>query len=125
MFIQLIDPDSEQPICYFRSSLAEFNYEASEKLGLDDPHPENSPLNWIPFEVDQSYGQVSDLYRAGFFGLRIYAQKGEISGFDTKKLPNWNKKMPRRNEAHKLRVAIYQCMNLPAADEEGTSDPYV
>jgi hypothetical protein len=33
--------------------------------------------------------------------------------------------MPRRNEAHKLRVAIYQCMNLPAADEEGTSDPYV
>jgi hypothetical protein len=49
MFIQLIDPDSEQPVCFFRSSLAEFNYEASEKLGLNEPHPENSPLNWIPF----------------------------------------------------------------------------
>lgn len=33
--------------------------------------------------------------------------------------------MPRRNNAYKLRVAIYQCQSLPPADSEGTSDPYV
>ena len=37
----------------------------------------------------------------------------------------WSTKIPNRLKQMKLRAAIYQCENLPPADSNGTSDPYV
>ena len=37
----------------------------------------------------------------------------------------WCKRPPRRAEAIKIRAYIYQARDLPAADKEGTSDPFI
>jgi hypothetical protein len=37
----------------------------------------------------------------------------------------WNKKVAKRSNPVKIRAYVYQCNDLPAADAEGTSDPYV
>lgn len=39
--------------------------------------------------------------------------------------PAWNQKIASRLSAIKIRAYIYQCRDLPAADAEGTSDPYI
>jgi hypothetical protein len=41
MFIQLIDPDTEKPICFFRKCLSEFNEDESP---IVPPHKKNTPL---------------------------------------------------------------------------------
>lgn len=48
--------------------------------------------------------------------------EGEI---DFKTFSAWKKKVPKRSNPVKIRAYIYQCRDLPAADAEGTSDPYV
>jgi hypothetical protein len=37
----------------------------------------------------------------------------------------WNKKIAKRAVPIKIRAYIYQARDLPAADSEGTSDPYI
>ena len=41
------------------------------------------------------------------------------------RIPSWKKGPPTRLTPYRARVAIYQCENLPPADEQGHSDPYV
>ena len=50
------------------------------------------------------------------------SKKGHID-FSTFKA--WKSKVPKRATPVKIRAYIYQCRDLPAADAEGTSDPYV
>ena len=35
------------------------------------------------------------------------------------------KRMPKRPGNHKVRAYIFQCRDLPAADSDGTSDPFL
>jgi len=44
---------------------------------------------------------------------------------DWKSQKAWKKPPPKRLSSWKLRAYIYQCKDLPAADSEGNSDPYV
>ena len=44
---------------------------------------------------------------------------------DFKDFKAWNKKVPKRAMPIKVRAYIYQARDLPAADSEGTSDPFV
>ena len=37
----------------------------------------------------------------------------------------FGKKIPRRPGNLKVRAYIFQCRDLPAADSDGTSDPYL
>jgi len=37
----------------------------------------------------------------------------------------WRKQPSKRGEPVLIRAYIYQCRDLPAADSNGTSDPYV
>ena len=38
---------------------------------------------------------------------------------------NWTKRIPRRPDSAKIRCYLFQCKDLPAADEDGASDPLV
>jgi C2 domain len=44
---------------------------------------------------------------------------------DYKNLEAWKKPPPKRLNAWKVRCYIYQCRDLPAADSDGSSDPYI
>ncbi len=37
----------------------------------------------------------------------------------------WKKPPPKRMNSWKIRAYIYQCKDLPAADDNGSSDPYI
>jgi len=44
---------------------------------------------------------------------------------DFKQYDSWKKPPPKRLNSWKIRAHIYQCKDLPAADDDGTSDPYI
>jgi len=39
--------------------------------------------------------------------------------------PTWKEKVPKRFGQYNLRCFIFQCRDLPSADAEGSSDPYI
>ena len=44
---------------------------------------------------------------------------------DWQKMPAWRKDPPKRVMAYCLRAFIFQCRDLPAADSDGSSDPFI
>ena len=68
---------------------------------------------------------MKDYYKAGIVGIRIAIHDISTHGeFDWKKTV-FGKKIPRRPGNLKVRAYIFQCRDLPAADEDGTSDPFL
>jgi Ca2+-dependent lipid-binding protein len=49
----------------------------------------------------------------------------QFGNVDFKTFEAWKKPPPKRLSSWKLRTYIYQCKDLPAADSEGSSDPYI
>ena len=49
----------------------------------------------------------------------------EDGDINFKDFPAWSKKVPKRAMPVKVRAYLYQARDLPAADAEGTSDPFV
>ena len=44
---------------------------------------------------------------------------------DFSKLDAWKKPPPKRLSAWKIRCFIFQCKDIPSADSDGSSDPYI
>ena len=61
---------------------------------------------------------------AGVVGFRLSIVRAD-SGIDLKAQPNWKKAIRRRPDSKKIRCYLFQCKDLPAADEDGASDPLV
>jgi len=51
--------------------------------------------------------------------------KTKNGSYDFKSQAAWAKPPPKRLSSYKIRCYIYQCRDLPAADSEGSSDPYI
>ena len=51
--------------------------------------------------------------------------KSKNGPLDWGKLPAWKKPPPKRPQIKKVRAFIFQCRDLPPADEDGTSDPFL
>lgn len=50
---------------------------------------------------------------------------GEIEFTSSKVCPSWSKKFQKRATPVKVRAYIYLCVDLPSADGDGSSDPYI
>jgi len=78
------------------------------------------------FKPDLSVGKVSDDTKAGFFSIRLYVHNQNEQGqFNPQTHQAWKNEPAKRLTPYLVRVAIYQCENLPPADSNGTSDPYI
>ena len=51
--------------------------------------------------------------------------KSKNGPMDFKKYDIWKKAPPKRLKSWKIRCFIFQCKDVPAADSDGSSDPYV
>ncbi len=51
--------------------------------------------------------------------------KGDKNSIDFKTQPSWKKTIGKRANVNLIRAFIYQARDLPAADEDGASDPYL
>ena len=60
---------------------------------------------------------------AGVVGFRLTILPADEEPIATQ--PKWSKRLGRRPESAKIRCYLFQCKDLPAADEDGASDPLV
>jgi hypothetical protein len=103
---------SEQNICYAR-------------LRASDLVDKDPKIQWLEFLPDLAVGSVKDSHMAGLVGIRVSIHDVTENGpYDWTK-GVWGSRMPKRPGNLKARVYIYQCRDLPAADSDGTSDPFV
>ena len=54
--------------------------------------------------------------------MRLSPENGTVN---FKEQPAWKKDPPRRVAAYTLRCFIFQCRDLPAADSDASSDPFI
>ena len=62
---------------------------------------------------------------AGLVGIKISLHDLQKGPIDWMQYDCWNTRIPRRPGNLKARAYIFQCRDLPAADEDGTSDPFL
>ena len=102
-------------ICYYRGHVNEFF----------DLNP--TKIRWVQLNIDKCIDKVKEPHRAGLVGIRLsvhdVTQNGPIDWSSYK--DTWGKRIPRRPGNLKVRAYIFQCRDLPAADSEGTSDPFL
>jgi hypothetical protein len=111
VIVHLMDGDT--PVCFFKDDIA--NYV--------DPNP---AMQWHSFLPDLSVKKVKKPDQVGQFSFRLSLHDVSANGpIVFKDYDAWKKKVPKRSNPVKIRAYVYQCRDLPAADSNGTSDPYV
>ena len=104
--------DGDKPICYFFAHVKKFM----------DPNPD---FQWFQLNPDLAIGKVKESHKTGFIQLKLSIHDKTLNGpMDWKSQPSWAKPPPKRPNSYIVRANIYQCRDLPAADSDGTSDPY-
>lgn len=105
--------DGDNAICYAQERIEEFL----------DPNPQ---LRWIELQPDLSIGKVKDHHKAGLISIKLAIHDKSKNGpVDFAQFSAWKKPPPKRPMNFKVRAYIYQCRDLPAADSDGNSDPYI
>ena len=101
-------------ICYYRGHVRDFFDADAEKI------------QWIQLLPDKAINEVKEPHKAGLVGLRISVHDiTQFGPIDWKSKKAWGMRIPRRPGNLKVRAYIFQCRDLPAADSDGTSDPFL
>jgi hypothetical protein len=83
-----------------------------------------SALEWVEFMPDKAIDKVSEPQDAGLCGIRVAIHDMREGPYDWSK-GVWGQRISKYPDTFNCRAYIYQCRDLPAADENGTSDPFV
>ena len=112
IYIYLLN-EADIPICFWHGVLSDF-IEADAKW------------KWIQLKPDHTYGKVENDHEAGMVSVKMSIAKVSNQGAIAFQRENaWKKGPPRRIGAYNLRCFIFQCRDLPAADSDGSSDPFI
>jgi len=113
VIVSLMD-EKDDPVCYFISDIDNF-------LDVD---PE---MKWYSFLPDKCVNKVKEPFQVGQFSFRMSLHDVTKNGpIDFSQYKAWKKKSgAKRLTPIRVRAYIYQCRDLPAADSNGTSDPYI
>lgn len=105
--------DGDNPICYAVDNVENFM----------DPNPK---MRWLELNPDLSMGKVSEHHKAGLISVKLAIHDKSLNGpIDFKQYDAWKKPPPKRPNNFKVRAYLFQCRDLPAADSDGQSDPYI
>jgi len=91
-------------------------------MNYRDPNPQ---YKWVSFQPDMCVGKVKDANKAGMISFKLSIHDAKDGEYNFRAEDAWKKPPPKRLEPVKIRTYIYQCRDLPAADSNGTSDPFV
>ena len=101
-------------ICFWRGEARDFF----------EPNPEK--ITWVQLEPDRAINEVKEPHKAGLVGIRLSIHDvTQFGTIDWSSIAVWGKRMPRRPGNLKVRAYVFQCRDLPAADSDGTSDPFL
>ena len=111
MFVYLMD--GKYPICYWKGKVSDFT----------DPNPK---FQWLVLKNDKAVGKVNEDHEAGMLQFKLSINDVTENGsVDFKNFDAWRKPPPRRLGSKKIRCFIFQCRDIPSADEDGASDSYI
>lgn len=97
---------------------------AYAKLRASDFMVSNPGLQWIEMIPEPIEDEIESPELAGIVGFRLSIMRADDPCV-LEKEPNWAKRMKRRPDSAKIRCYLFQCKGLPAADDDGSSDPKV
>ena len=100
-----------KPISYIRLKAADFT----------DPNPK---MKWVEMIAEPVGNQIKSPELAGVVSFRLSIVRAD-SGVHLPSQEKWSKKLLRRPSSAKIRCYLFQCRNLPAADDDGASDPII
>jgi len=113
--------DGDSPVCYWKDDIENYQTEYDYALGK---WVGKSQYKWISLIPDPCVNKVKSPNDAGMISFRLsihdIGRNGDINFVDT-----WKRPPKKRCNPVKVRCYIYQCRDLPAADSNGTSDPFV
>lgn len=110
--IQLLDGDGD-PVCFYIEHISSFL------------NP-NATFKWVPLKPDPAVGEVKNTNDAGMLSFKISIHDVSANGaINFKEFDAWKKPPAKRAIPVVIRAYIYQCRDLPAADSNGSSDPFV
>ena len=85
----------------------------------------NPKIRWVELKGEPIADMVKSPELAGILSFKISIIDPRENPVDIMKEPEWAKKLPRRPKLRSIRAYIYSCKDLPAADEDGSSDPFI
>mmetsp|Transcript_9561 Transcript_9561/g.9184 ORF Transcript_9561/g.9184 Transcript_9561/m.9184 type:complete len:129 (-) Transcript_9561:525-911(-) len=111
VYIYIMSGDKQ--LCFYQGEVEDFL----------DPNPE---MNWIQMKCDLAVGKVSEPNKAGIISLKLSIHNKTKNGpVDFSTFEAWKKPPPKRLNVFKVRCYLFQCRDLPAADDDGQSDPFI
>jgi hypothetical protein len=103
----------DKPICFWKADIEEFL----------DPNPK---WKWVELNCDLAIGKVTDPHKAGLISFRLSIHDKTKDGpINFEQFDAWKKPPAKRMNVKKVRVYLFQCRDVPAADSDGQSDPYI
>lgn len=99
-------------ISYYKADITEFM----------DPNPD---FRWVQMNPDLSIGKVKEHYKAGVISLKLSIHDKRHGPIVFKNFDSWTKDPPKRMNPKYVRAFVFQCRDLPAADSDGQSDPFI
>lgn len=106
--------DGSSPICFWRG-------EAKDFVANRGPS-----FTWYPLKYDPSIGRAGAPQDAGLLQIKmsiVDCQRNPPISWQA--YPAWKEKPPKRLTPKVLRCYIFQCRDLPSADSDGSTDPYI
>jgi len=111
VYIYIMSGDKQ--ICFYQAEVEDFL----------DPNPE---MIWLQMKCDLAVGKVTEAHKAGVISLKLSIHNKSKNGpIDFSKFEAWKKPPPKRLNVFKVRCYLFQCRDLPAADDDGQSDPFI
>ena len=105
--------DGSVPICYWKGKVKDFT----------NPDPS---YQWLTLKNDKAIDKVSEDHESGMIQMKLSINAKAINGpIDYKQFEAWKRAPPRRLGSKKIRCFIFQCRDIPSADEDGSSDSYI
>ena len=110
IFITLVS--KKKSLCYARLNPLEFTDVMTEP-------------KWISLTPDKAISEVTNEWEGGYIRLRLYIGRYSESVDDKKGKWHIPPGAPKKIKKARLLFNLFQCRDLPAADSDGQSDPYV
>jgi len=107
--------DGEKPVCFYKTSIRDFIYDKDGEV----------KYHWISLNRDTCVNRVKNVNGAGMISFKLNLMSSETGQVNFKEHKAWKKNPPKRAHSVIIRAYIYQCKDIPAADSNGTSDPYI
>ena len=86
----------------------------------------DAEMQWVTLQIDHSVGEIKDPQKSGLISIRLAINDRTDNGdIDWDYVPNWSEDRPEAPSFYNVRAHIFQCKNLPAADTDGSCDPYI